>query len=227
MNKYSKSSFVLLVIALLTIPLSTIAYQQHEESQQKDRNPDRWLWQLPERVMNSLAVNKDLVIGNIGAGDGYLTFRLARRVGFSDHVYANEIALRELQKIRNRCKKDGMENISTILGTKDDPMLPEGKMDLLLMVNVFHFLENPVLFFENIKSALKKGGRLAIIQWDAEKMLIETPEWDPADAALYAKELMLQAIKNADYELFRTETFLPMKNIYMYAHKLSQNKGHR
>src|SRR5210317_2229391 len=73
-------------------------------------------WQQPEKVMDVIGVKAGMTIGEPGAGDGYFTFKLSKRVGKSGKIYANDIKEDELEKIRNRCKTEGIKNIKTILG---------------------------------------------------------------------------------------------------------------
>lgn len=186
---------------------------RHEQNQQKDR--DRWLWQQPEMVMNVLGVGEGMVIADIGAGEGYFTFRLARRIGKNGLVYANEISKEFIKTIDERSREEGVKNIRTIQGEPDNPLLPEKKIDIALMVNVIHLVDKPVVFLKNIKPCLKPEGTLALVQWDAEKLLTESPGGSLEDVKEFLKEDLLKKIQMAGYEVIRTETFLSMQNIYI------------
>ena len=78
-----------------------------------DRNADREIWQPPERIMDVAGVRAGMKIGEAGAGEGYLTFHLANRVGNAGTVYANEISEADLETIRDRARREGVENIVT------------------------------------------------------------------------------------------------------------------
>lgn len=151
---------------LCRVALATILFFSFQDLKQ-DMHRDRWMWQLPWRVINMLDVKPGMVIADVGAGEGYFTFRLAQRVGEYGKIYANDIDKDKLSVIQKRCEEDGIKNVTTILGQKNDPLLPQGEMDLVLMVNLFNYLENPELFLRNIKNSLKSQARMVFIQWDS------------------------------------------------------------
>ena len=192
-------------------------HQQHEhsEAQQKKQDRDRWLWQLPQRVMNVIGVKPGKTIGEIGAGHGYFTFRLAKRVGKTGKIFANDIDERSLNSIEKSIEDKGIANITTIRGKPDDPLFPKGKLDMAIMVNVFHQVDKPVTFLQNMKPCLKPGSTLVIVQWDSAKMKIEHPDMSAKDSELFSKEYVLQRVKAAGYKVLRLETFLPVQNIYI------------
>lgn len=211
-----KIFFKILLILMVMVGMCGLGINQeyrHEQNQQKDR--DRWLWQQPEMVMDVLGVKEGMVIADIGAGEGYFTFRLARRIGQKGFVYANEINKEFIKAIDERIRQEGVENITTILGEPDDPLLPEKKIDIALLVNLIHLVDQPVVFLKNIKPCLKPEGTLALVQWDAEKLLTESPGGSLEDVKEFLKEDLLKKIQTAGYEVIRTETFLSMQNIYI------------
>jgi ubiquinone/menaquinone biosynthesis C-methylase UbiE len=153
-------------------------------------------------------------VADIGAGYGYMTFRLARRVGPEGRVYANEIDERFTRHLDERCKDEDVGNVTVILGTETDPKLPGRTMDLVLMVNVIHLVDAPVDFLRRIQTSLKPGGKLVIVQWDAAKMDVEI-DLSPSDEKIYARETVLRQVESAGYEVERIETFLPVQNIFI------------
>lgn len=192
-------------------------HQQHEhsEAQQKKQDRHRWLWQLPQRVMNVIGVKPGKTIGEVGAGHGYFTFRLAQRVGKTGKIFANDIDEKSLNSIEKSIEAEGITNVTTIRGKPDDPLFPKGTLDMAIMVNVFHQVEKPVTFLQNLKPCLKPGATLVIVQWDAAKMKIEHPDMSAQDMELFSKEYVLQRVKAAGYKVLRLETFLPVQNIYI------------
>jgi len=163
-------------------------------------------WQQPEKIMDAVGIKPGMVIGEAGAGRGYFTFKMAQRLGKIGKIYANDIVQRELDYIKDRCKKEGIENIETILGEVEDPLFPKGEMDLVIMVYVFHDLEKPVAFLKNIKPCLKPGAIVVIVDGDPEKQ---------SSRHFLKKETVLEKIEEANYELVRIETFLPRDSIYI------------
>ena len=169
----------------------------------------------PDKVMDAVGVKPGMVIGEVGAGHGYFTFHLSRRVGDSGKIYANDIATRALAAIRRKCDEKGIANIQTIVGEVEDPLLPEDEMDMVFIVNAFHDLAKPVKLLNNLVPSLKPGAPVVIIDRDPDKM-------GGYNRHVLTQEEVLEHIKNSDFNLDRIETFLPQHNIYII--KVS-NKG--
>ena len=122
-----------------------------------------------ENVMNLLAVKAGLVVADIGAGSGYYTVRLARRVGPSGHVYAEDIVPDYLARLARRVASEGLEGAITIVrGEPHDPRLPAASVDLALLVHMYHEVSQPYGLLWNLRPALCPGGRVAVI--DARKV---------------------------------------------------------
>jgi ubiquinone/menaquinone biosynthesis C-methylase UbiE len=200
--------------ATLSNPVPGFGQEHQHRHHCEDSDRDRWMWQQPEKVMDAIGIEPGMVVADVGAGDGYFTFRLARRVGPNGKVYAEDIDERGLRRIKELGAKDGLKNVEVILGKEDDPLLPKKVVDLALMVNVIHFIEKPGEFLSNLKTSLKPGATLAVVQWDSKKMSAET-EMSPSDIDLYSKEKLLKTMEDAGYEVVRIESFLPVQNIYI------------
>jgi arsenite methyltransferase len=162
----------------------------------------------PEKVMNVVGVKPGMVIGEVGAGHGYFTFHLSRRVGDSGKIYANDISTRALASIRRKCEAEGISNIETIVGQVEDPLLPENDLDMVFIVNAFHDLAKPVELLNNIVPSLKPGAPVVIIDRDPDKV-------GGFNRHVLTQEEVLEHIKNSDFDLDRIETFLPQHNIYI------------
>jgi ubiquinone/menaquinone biosynthesis C-methylase UbiE len=162
----------------------------------------------PEKVMDIVGVEPGMVIGEVGAGRGYFTFWLSRRVGETGKVYANDIVPSVLRSVRERCERDGITNIETVLGEVDDPLLPEGALDMVFIVNAFHDLTQPVVLLNSLISSLKPRATVVIIDRDPEK-------YPSARNHFLSKEEVLETIAQSDFVLDRVETFLSEHNIYV------------
>lgn len=171
-------------------------------------------WQQPEKVMDVVGVKQGMVIGEVGAGHGYFTFKLANRVGIKGKVYANDIVRSKLRYIKNRCQTEGITNIETILGKVEDPLFPKGQMDIIIMVYVFHELEKPVELLNNTLPSLKPNSKLVILDRDPEKTGDTTGHF-------MTKKAILEKISKSDFEVVRIETFLTRDNIYILRPKAS------
>ena len=127
--------------------------------------PDREAWQKPEQIMDALGVAEGSVVADIGAGAGWFTIQLARRVGPNGVVYAQDVQRQMLEAIRRRVAREGLQNVQTRLGAGSVPNLPERTFDAILVVDVYDQVDDPVAFLRNLAAALKPGGRLGIVNY--------------------------------------------------------------
>ena len=175
-----------------------------------DDNRDSW--QQPEKIMDTVGIREGMVIGEVGAGEGYFTFKLAKRVGSNGFVYANDIKARVLKIIERRCEEEGYNNIKTVLGEVDDPKFPKNELDMVIMVIAFHDFAKPVELMQNLKASLKPTATVVIVERDPDK-------WEHGRHHFMTKDEILKTVENANYELLRIETFLPRDNIFIYKPK--------
>jgi predicted methyltransferase len=169
---------------------------------------DRDSWQQPEKVMDAIGIRAGMTIGEVGAGYGYFTFKLSRRVGPEGKIYANDIDRKALEEIEKQAKREDIGNIITVLGEVERPLFPGASMDLVVMVYVLHDLARPAELLENIKPSLKADAPLVILERDPEKMR-------GAAGHFYSKDKLLETVEKAGYEVSRIETFLPRDTIYV------------
>ena len=126
--------------------------------------PDRSLWQKPDEIMDALNIADGSTVADVGAGAGWFTVRLARRVGPNGRVYAEDIQRPMLEAIGYRVRREGLANVETKLGTPEDPMLPAG-LDAVLIVDVYAEMADPVSLLTDVAAALRPQGRLGIVDW--------------------------------------------------------------
>jgi ubiquinone/menaquinone biosynthesis C-methylase UbiE len=115
--------------------------------------------------MDALYIAEGSVVADLGAASGWFTIRLARRVGPNGKVYAEDIQPQMIEVINRRLPRENVKNVETRLGTADDPDLPVGKLDAVLIVDAYHEMERPVALLRNVALALKPGGRLGIVEF--------------------------------------------------------------
>jgi ubiquinone/menaquinone biosynthesis C-methylase UbiE len=127
--------------------------------------PDREAWQKPEQILDALGVAEGSTVADIGAGAGWFTIQLARRVGPNGTVYAQDVQRQMLEAIRRRVAREGLRNVQTRLGVGSEPNLPARTFDAILVVDVYDALAEPVVFLRNLAVALKPGGRLGIVNY--------------------------------------------------------------
>src|SRR5437763_11282806 len=122
--------------------------------------PEREAEEQRDKALDLLQIAKGSTAADIGAGAGYMTWRLAERVGPGGKVYANDIQPEMLDLLRRNMRRRKLENVETILGSIDDPKLPAGAMDLVILVDVYHEFSEPQKMLRHIRESMKPDGRL-------------------------------------------------------------------
>lgn len=209
--KYFIGSF-LCMVAIESIQAQT---HEHAPMSYEIRHRGRIYWQMPRRVIEEIGVREGMQVADIACGDGYFTLLLAEKVGPVGHVYAEDIDRNALRILEDRRKAAGVDNMSIIHGNSNDPMLPENTIQLALIVNSIHLIEDLETLFTHIRRSLTPDGKLVIIQWAAEKMEPEMPGWDAQDRELYTLETSLRRITGARFNVVRQLDFLPMQYIFI------------
>ena len=124
-------------------------------------------WHLDiERAMDEAGVAPGMVVGEAGAGDGYFTLPMARRVGPSGAVYANDISRRALDRLQAEAGRERLENVYIVEGEVDDPRFPRRDLQLIVIVHAFHDFGQPVDWLRNARNYLRPGATIAIIDRD-------------------------------------------------------------
>jgi SAM-dependent methyltransferase len=116
-----------------------------------------------DRVMDILGVSLGKTVADIGAGSGWFTVRAARRVGDSGLVYAVDINPQSTRYVSDRARKEQLRNVKTILGKEDDPLLPAGAVDSVLLLKTYHEVAQPVALLRNLRASLRRGAKVGII----------------------------------------------------------------
>jgi ubiquinone/menaquinone biosynthesis C-methylase UbiE len=173
---------------------------------------DREKWQPPEQIMDSIGVKPGMIIGEAGAGRGYFTFPLAKRVGEKGIVYANDISISSLDEIKARSVRENLKNIIPVIGEIADPLFPQKNHDMIIMVYVLHMLEKPKEFMENLKKYMTPETQLVIIERNSSVERSHYPSF-------MSQKQVLEMIENSNYKLVGIKTFLPNDNIYIYKTK--------
>ena len=124
--------------------------------------------EAPDVALNVLKIPKGASVADIGAGSGYLTVRLAARVGPTGRVFANDVQPQMLNILARRLSNSKITNVTLIEGTIDDPKLAPASVDLILMVDVYHELSEPQAMLRHMREALKPGGRLVLLEYRKE-----------------------------------------------------------
>jgi predicted methyltransferase len=127
------------------------------------------------RVMDLLGVGPGMTVADVGAGSGYYTVRLSPRVGPSGRVIAQDIIPRYLEGLGARVRRAALGNVTLALGEPHDPRLAPASADLVLLVHMYHEVEQPYAFLYNLRPALRPGGRVAVVDLDRPTSRHGTP----------------------------------------------------
>jgi predicted methyltransferase len=173
-------------------------------------SPDRDLWQRPDQIMDAMAIADASVVADIGAGSGWFTIRIARRVGPQGRVYAEDVQTEMINAITRRVAREGLPNVRAVLGLKNDPRLPE-KVDAALMVDAYHEIENRVAVLSNLAASLKPQGRIGVIDF---KLDGTGPGPEPDERV--SPDVVVKDAKEAGLRLIRQEPFLPYQYFLIF-----------
>jgi ubiquinone/menaquinone biosynthesis C-methylase UbiE len=149
--------------------------------------------QPPKEVMDLIGVRPGLVIGEVGAGRGRVTVHLAERVGAKGKIFANDIDETSLKYLKERCERQGISNVETILGRVDDARLPADSLDLVFMAWVFHHVDQPVPLLKSLLPSLKPWGSVVMVE--------PAPAHTESAGRALTRELVGREAKEAGFEL--------------------------
>jgi ubiquinone/menaquinone biosynthesis C-methylase UbiE len=165
--------------------------------------PDRDAYQRPDQIMDALQIGEGSVVADLGAGGGWFTVRLARRVGPNGRVYAEDIQKQMIEAIDRRVKREGLRNVMMVLGTPTDPKIPDGLLDAVLIVDAYHEIEQPITLLRNVAKSLKAAGTVGIVNYKKDG----GGPGPPMDQRVDAEKVIADA-RAAGLELRKRENFL-------------------
>ena len=122
----------------------------------------------PDVALDAIKLVVGSTVADVGAGSGYMTIRMAKRVGPTGKVYANDIQPQMLSMLRQRLDREKIPNVELVLGGYDDPKLPANTIDLILMVDVYHEFSEPQKMLRRMRDSLKTGARLVLFEYRKE-----------------------------------------------------------
>lgn len=170
--------------------------------------PEREQEEDPARAIQLLGLRPGDVVADLGAGSGYMSVRLARAVGPSGRVYAVDIQPEMIALVERRARDEQLGNIVPVLGAADDPHLPDGAVDLVLMVDVYHELQYPERVLERLGRALSSRGRLVLLEYRKEDPSIPIREEHKMSVEEARAELAASG-----YRLVRVNEDLPRQHL--------------
>lgn len=168
-------------------------------------------WQQPERVIEALALAPGARVADLGSGGGYFSFRLARAVGPQGRVYAVDVDRGLDDYVAQRAREEGLANLDVILADYDDPHLPAEGVDLLFTCNTYHHIEGRSEYFARIRSRLRPGARVAIVDF-SDKSWFARVFGHTTPAATIRSEM-----EAAGYTLVAQHDFLSRQHFLVFA----------
>lgn len=130
--------------------------------------PEREREERPDQALDAIGIQRGSAVADIGAGVGYFTWRLAARVGSNGLVYGEDIQQRMLDQLMKNTNARHLANVRAVLGTPDDPKLPQNSLDLVILVDVYHEFSEPEKMLDRIRESLKPDGRIVFLEYRAE-----------------------------------------------------------
>jgi cyclopropane fatty-acyl-phospholipid synthase-like methyltransferase len=151
--------------------------------------PEREDEEAPSRALDALELKPGMVVADIGAGSGYYSVRMAKRVGPTGRVFATDIQQGMIDILNRRIAGERLDNVTTVLGGVDDPRLPPRSLDLAIMVDVYHELQSPQVFLQRLRECFKPDGRLVLLEFRKEDPRIPILEVHKMSVAEVKQEL--------------------------------------
>jgi SAM-dependent methyltransferase len=164
-------------------------------------NPERDAWQKPDEILDALHLAPTSIVADIGAGTGYFSVRIAKRLT-DGKIFAADVEPDMVRYLGERAKRDHVSNLLPIQAATDAPNLPE-PVDMVLLVDTYHHIGNRTEYFAKLKSSLRSGGRLAIVDFK-----LDSPSGPPLQYRI-SPEKVRDELDIAGYLLVDSFHFLP------------------
>ena len=174
-------------------------------------NPQRDSWQKPDEVLDALHLQRTDKVADIGAGTGYFSVRLAKRVP-DGKVYSVDIEPDMLHYLGERAHREHLSVLMPVRATADSPNLPE-PVDLALVVDTYHHIENRISYFDKLSDSLVRKGRVMIVDFK-----MDAPDGPPLESRL-PPERVTPELAAAGYSLLAAHTFLPRQYFLVFQRK--------
>ena len=182
----------------------------HQAAGWLDR-PERFAEEAPQLLIANLGLKPGMIVADIGAGSGYLSFPIAQKVAPKGKVLAVEIQQEMLDIIIQKRTAGKVKNVETVLGTTTDPKLPPSGVDLIFMVDVYHEFDKPYEMTENMIKGLKKGGQLVFVEYRKEDPWVPIKEVHKMSIEQVRKEMAIFPLKYV-----KTVKNLPRQHVIVF-----------
>jgi len=174
-------------------------------------DPARAAWQKPDQVVAALGLQPGQCVADLGAGTGYFSRLLSAAVGPAGTVLAVDPEPNLIAHLRERSEREGTANVVPILASQDNPRLPAGLVDVVLIVDTYHHIDDRIAYLRRLRRALRGAGRIAVVDWQKRPMPVG-PEMDHK----LARKLVVDEMSAAGYRLSDEPTFLPYQYFLIF-----------
>ena len=174
-------------------------------------DPDRDKWQKPQALVEALNLRAGMRVADLGAGTGYFSRYLSAAVGRDGTVFAIDTEPNLVVHLRERAEREDTPNVVPILASPDNPRLPVGSTDLVLVVDTYHHINGRRDYFRRLRRSLTRAGRVVIVDWYKRDL----PVGPPASHKL-AREQVVQEMVAAGYELAEEPAVLPYQYVLIF-----------
>ena len=171
-------------------------------------DPSRDAWQKPDQVLDALTLDRKALVADIGAGTGYFSVRLAKRVT-EGKVFAIDVEPDMLRYLNERARREYLNNVIPVVANQESPNIPE-PVDVILIVDTYHHIDDRLAYFTKLKKSLRPHGRLAIVDFK-----LDSPE-GPPPAHRISAEKVTEELKAAGYSLVAAHSFLPRQYFLVF-----------
>jgi ubiquinone/menaquinone biosynthesis C-methylase UbiE len=176
--------------------------------------PEREDEEQPAKVLEALELKGGEVVADLGAGAGFFSFKMSPKVGEKGKVLAVDIQDEMIAELQKRIRKLKLSNVETVKCTETDPKLPEGGVDLVLMVDVYHELSYPYEVMTAIRKALKPGGRVVLVEYRKEDRKVPIKEVHKMSEEQMKKEMAVVGLEH-----LKTVGTLPRQHVAIFVKK--------
>jgi predicted methyltransferase len=175
-------------------------------------DPARDAWQKPAELVAALDLRPGMTVADLGAGTGYFSRHLSAAVGATGTVFAVETEPNMVAKLRERSKHEQTANVTPVLASFDNPRLPPRAIDLVLIVDTFHHIDDRLPYLRRLAAVLTPEGRVAIVDWEKRDL----PVGPPPDHKI-AREQVVAEMESAGYVLRAAPAVLPYQYFLIFA----------
>lgn len=213
---------VTFVLAVLLLPVLCVAEQPAEARTPAPvmsfhgadwlERPERGEEERPDEVIAAMGLKAGDVVADIGCGTGYFSRRFAKAVGPTGKVYGVEIQQEFIDMLKERCAQESITNVTPILGTETDPLLPEAGCDWLFLSDVYHEFQKPREMLAAMLKSLKPGGRVCLVEY---RLLGDTAKHIKAEHRMSVKQVLAEW-QPAGFELVDLLDFLPAQHLFIF-----------